>query len=383
MVLMVAINIVPMQNDAMATRGNLNLDGILVLRTERTATAKVVILPISYPARAMENVAGKFSLSLLLDEIYLLSFEREGMVTKQIYFDTAVPVEKIGEQMTFPFKVTLYPVGKDGIYAYAGPVGYVHYDAGLQDFTYETDYTLMPGAPMTRRIQNMMTRMADRGEDGLPLGAGNNHGLPQVAKVEVPAMTAVAVSTAVDIPTVTSVPAQHDAMEPPTVVRLMDLIEAREEQPSEALIAGVAPAPTFSETGEPAERPSAMTPSAEDRMPVAEAPEPVPATAPAAKPVAPATNRPAAPAVVAPKPVAPATTVRGTELPPVPVADARDLPEEEMIVERNRVITVVRITEVTGHVTEYRRVVDRSGMVTYFQDGVSIPEPLYRERTGR
>ena len=56
--------------------------------------------------------------------------------------------------------------------------------------------------------------------------------------------------------------------------------------------------------------------------------------------------------------------------------------EEELIIERLRVITVVRLTERTGHVTEYRRVVDRNGSIVHFRDGLNIPASLYNEWAG-
>jgi hypothetical protein len=80
------------------------------------------------------------------------------MVTKQIYFDTSVPVERHASTMEFPFKVTLNPEGRDGVFAYAGPVGIVRYIAAIDDFGYETDYTLKAGAPMVDRIVQLMGR---------------------------------------------------------------------------------------------------------------------------------------------------------------------------------------------------------------------------------
>jgi len=68
---------------------------------------------------------------------------------------------------------------------------------------------------------------------------------------------------------------------------------------------------------------------------------------------------------------------------PVAPVVVEPLPEEELIVERQRVITVIRITENTGHVTEFRRVADRSGSIVHFRDGIAIPEHSYRAATGR
>jgi hypothetical protein len=56
---------------------------------------------------------------------------------------------------------------------------------------------------------------------------------------------------------------------------------------------------------------------------------------------------------------------------------------EELIVDRQRVTTVVRVIGANGRETEYRRVADGRGSVLYFQDGRSIPAYLYHAGTGR
>jgi hypothetical protein len=55
----------------------------------------------------------------------------------------------------------------------------------------------------------------------------------------------------------------------------------------------------------------------------------------------------------------------------------------DVVVERLRVITVVRLQGATGHITEYRRVADLHGSVMYFEDGRNIPASIYHARTGR
>lgn len=66
-----------------------------------------------------------------------------------------------------------------------------------------------------------------------------------------------------------------------------------------------------------------------------------------------------------------------------PLEEIPVYPEEELIVERLRVITIVRLTERSGHVREYRRVADRNGGVLYFRDGLNIPASIYHQRSGR
>lgn len=296
-------------------RGVLQLDGIIVVRGDRASFARVVVLPTGAPPSVMERLSGRFSLDLALDATYLLSFEGEGMVTKQIYFDTSVPVDLHAATMTFPFKVTLFQEGKDGVYAYAGPVGVVRYDPARKDFGYETDYTLKPGALMTERLRILQERMDDRGEDGLPRDR-----------------------------TTTGYVA--------TVGGYRTALQENEE---------AGPSPAFAKHGR-------YEGDARDR---AGAPRPIGN----ASPVVTASEHAASTAQDHDEVLAAGY---------VPMAGISRTPvEEELLVERNRVITIVRVPGPLAHVYEYRRVVDRAGVVVHFQDGIQIPEHLYRERTGR
>jgi hypothetical protein len=324
-----------------AARGMLHLDGILSIRGERSSSARVIILPTGGVPTAMENVSGQFKLSLPLDGTYLLSFEREGLVTKQVYFDTTVPIERHTEAMSFPFKVTLFPEGKDNIYAYAGPVGIVRYYVAENDFSYITDYTLKEGAPMSKRIMDLQKRMEERGPDGLPLDRG-----------EV-VYTAVRVN-GVDLPTGNAAATSSADM------------EGRE---------GIVPMPSDERSSLHAlnaDPEAGLRGSVERSAPVV--PLDPGGASTSGGPLLASDRKLGAVARAVPP-----TRRRVAE----PVVDRSGLPTEELIVERQRVTTVVRITESTGYITEYRRVVDRHGAVVYFRDGVAVPEQVYRQATGR
>lgn len=321
-------------------RGSLALDGILSIRSAEHRTARVIVLPTGGVPYALEQVAGRFDLTLPLDGTYLLSFERDGLVTKQVYFDTTVPLERRTERMEFPFKVTLNPEGKDGIYAYAGPVGVVYYEASKRDFVHVTDYTLREGAPMAKRIHQLMERMAVRGPDGLPLDRAEVRyravvpGMASGMEQENEAAGATTRSSSMHTDGATSSPVAIDTPweTPPTV-----------------------PTEPTSNLG-PVERAEPW----------------------AGKQLAPS-----------PYPAAHAQHMAGTvqhirmDALPGPPEPVQPPPLEELIVERNRVIRIVRVPEVTGHYTEYRRVADRFGNTIHFRDGTPIPELLFRERTGQ
>jgi hypothetical protein len=242
--------------------------------------------------------------------------------------------------MSFLFQVTLFNTGKDGIYEYAGPVGIVRYYLEDNDFNYETDYSLKPGAPMAKRITQLMERLKVRDADGLPVDR-------TVTQNTATLLTNTGAHDQVLAP-VTSAPVATqemgwksgaEAVEP-------DVLAFSNELPrSTAGVLDRSDAPLAGSTAGQARgvRTVAMS-----------EPEAMPATARVVRPV------------------------RNVE----PVNDI-PLTDEELVVERLRVTTIVRITESTGHRTEYRRVVDRHGAVVYFKDGVQVPEYVYRQNTGR
>lgn len=330
---------------ASAARGTLHLDGILQIRGGAASSARIVVLPTGGMPYAMDNVSGRFKMSLPLDGTYLLSFEREGLVTKQVYFDTSVPLDKFESELSFLFKVTLFSFGKNDVYEYAGPVGFVHYDAGKADFDYETDYTLKPGMPMFKRITTLMAQMEDRGTDGLP----------KAVVVSYRASNAPAGSALVVAPEVPVSSQVERSLPDHAEGALIDIRDGTVgDVPEDDPVREVLPV---------AQSTTAM--HVEDH---ASTGIPVRVVGRAAeKPLEILDNR--------------ARSQRRT--PNEPQVDPLSLPTEELIVERNRVITVVRVPEGTGHVSEYRRVADRHGMVVHFRDGVQIPEQIYREGTGR
>ena len=113
---------------------------------------------------------GHFTMQLELHRSYLLSFEHPGCTTKQLMFNTDVPVGSSGGRgFFFPFQVTLEPASKSGGMEYAGPVGYIRYDMGVHGFAYSTDYRILKDEELEKRVdqaraawmQRKVTSVAD------------------------------------------------------------------------------------------------------------------------------------------------------------------------------------------------------------------------------
>lgn len=83
----------------------------------------------------------RFQLQLDLQQDYVLTFHREGCLSKSVHIDTHVPEQALAAApYQFPFLVTLEPRPKGQAVRYAEPVGQVGFNAEKADFTYRTEY---------------------------------------------------------------------------------------------------------------------------------------------------------------------------------------------------------------------------------------------------
>lgn len=307
----------------------LRIDGIVRVKKVSPASARVIVVPNEGEVRTITEGLSHFTLTLDLQTNYLLSFECDGCVTKQLLFDTHVPAGRAAYE--FPFQVTLEPPPTDAPFAYAGPVGLIRYDAAIADFGYDTDYKIARDDVLTERLEQVRAR-----SEAAPVP--DLEPLPAPPAAAAPAPRAPEGTTAMP-----PAPPKPDVDAP--------------RGPFEEL------APTRSEIA------PLVHPTGEHSTAVA-----VPVHAPAP---APARVPPVPPAPVARKPV------EAIEEEPRPAAALeQDGRTEEVVPEKLRVTTIVRI-RADGHTTEYRRVAQYYGGVVYFKDGMSCTEAVYREGTGR
>lgn len=407
-----------------AAEGRLHLDGLLIVRGDRTASVRVAMTQLGAQSAVMDGLTGRFMLDLDLGETYLLSFERSGMVTKLVIFDTHVPEDQQWRRFEFPFQVTLFHEGWNGIRAYAGPVGFVHYDPSRKDFVHRTDHTAAPGSPQAEVLQALVSRRAlEAPVTPLPAPAemaeliwerhGKRAGL-WVGKAFTRDRRLLAQGQFIDA----GLGERHGEF---TFYHLNGLVEShgRYEQGRK-----VGVWQRFDRAGRPlADR--IYDPGVLDRLagvqagrgsasPARDLMWSAPATAPVGsmadrieapmpRPTdkeVPSQHKPAsAPASSSSAPrMATAVPVPGGcgDGRPIALSDAASAPHhaepemnedgdrwEELIVERLRVVTVVRLKERSGHIAEYRRVANRFGGVFFFKDGLNIPASLYHAATGR
>lgn len=290
------------------------------LRTDGLATEGLRVT-VARDGNVVETLAGNMSrmqLRLDLQWTYVLTFEREGYMTKELLFDTHVPFDGLGHSpFNFPFKVTLEKNPDDATLRYAQPVGYIRYFRDKMDFDYDTDYTMRRDRIVPEEYFTQRALRREVVPDALVVR-------PPMIRREMPSISTVL---------------EHASMDA-DVATLRNYFEEVELD---------APAP--------------------DRAPL---PEAKPVVIVASAPVVEASETPVVIAAPRPKPVV-ASIIRIPAPEPVVLPDGR---AEELQVERNNVTKIIRIT-VDGRTKEYRRIAKRYGGVDFFCDGSACSETIF------
>lgn len=305
------------------TDHGLYLDGRLRVVGEPLEGARLTVYRDDKPMQVLTNDLERIELRLDLQRTYLLSFDHPGCITKQLYFDTRVPVEDLdGAPFTFFFKVTLEQLTAEGsTLRYAGPVGFIRFYPEVGDFDYDRDYRMLR--------DEEVADAAVLDVDALPLEA-KEVVMPEVAQRPVDPAGIEALSAQVMEARMSGeAPPAGEAMpvkrERRMVAAFVDPTLALGELVGKARTRALNAAPTVRVRAGGEGRAVHAHYAAAGSMPVP------------------------------------------TYLPAVQKPDGR---EEEVIVEKLRVTRIVRITT-NGHTTEYRHVTHRYGMNFYFKDGIS------------
>lgn len=138
-----------------AARGLLRADGVVRVKGGDPSTTLITVVPFGAPSYSLPMGTLRFLLLLPLDDLYLVSVSGTGCPTKEVYFDTRVPVDMHAMDFEFPFMVTLEHMAPERMFVYAGPVGFVRYMDPLNDFGYETQYTVRVNESLLLRMAAM------------------------------------------------------------------------------------------------------------------------------------------------------------------------------------------------------------------------------------
>lgn len=393
-----------------AVQGLLHADGLLTVQGAEIADASITVVPANGSAYALNKGTQKFVLELDLNNTYLVIFEHPRCLTKQLYFDTRVPDDYKMDHYNFPFEVVLEVEVQVETKEYVGPVGYIKYMDLVNDFGYETDYTLKIDEKLKEKMTELRTMdigstVSNSGSRAPSVGTPGSTVASSTSATSIsPASTSGISSTATRVGPTSSRPQQVQSSTPPEpIVReegpgaiepiAVKTDEPENVRPSAPLDVPIEQVPVTMDPVEEQEDPAvaeipetpAQHPDPIEEVNPVEVPEPITETIAenAAEPIV-EEERPASRVGSAEKsspgprlPTSRASTVKYDV--PDPAQFGR---QEELIVEDNKVTTIVRIVNELGYKVEYRRIAHKFGPVFYFKDEQSIPEHMYYDDTG-
>lgn len=330
-----------------SAQGRFEIKGRLKVEGGSLDGCRLVMYKDGSKHRTLSSDLNRFSLELELGSEYVLSFEKNGFVTKKLLFNTKVPAAQAQGRFTpFEFVVSLFKQ-YDGVntVVFNQPVGRIRFDDRIADFDYDTDYTKSIQSALAAAEAEVKVKQEEEASAAKNSEKQQERAGKEKAKAEA-----------------------REAKEAEAKAREVAKAREREEEvrrQAEAEKLAQAPAPP---APKPVERPKPK-------------PEPRPKPQPKhfATPMEGTDQRMASnPRMVTEKsPVEPAQAHVGHEprpkFEPTPVTQVR---HQDVIVEPNQVITVVRFEE--GEVTtEYRKVIRKYSGTYYFKDGQSCSRIIY------
>lgn len=397
-------------------QGKLTVSGKLRVDGGSLDGSRMVVYKDGEKQRTITDLK-KFSLDLELGGNYILSFEKEGFVTKKLSFNTNVPAgQEATPFMPFTFVVSLFKQ-YDGvnIVVFNQPVGMIRYDGTQEEFDYDTDYT----KSIQSALEEAQAVVEKKQQEEAALAAGNAKQQEKEAKERARQEAQAAKEAQEKALQEARAKAEQEKARQETLAK-----EAQAKAEQEARAAkdveekAVQEARAAKEAAEKAKEEARALRAAEDeavrkaamakkaalkpappppRRDARPAPMPTPVAVqrpmPAPRPIPPADPGPA----VAADPVsgsdarlayAPHT---GQESSPVRPAEVRAMREprpkfepppmspvrtKDVLVEPNQVVTVVRV-EAGDLANEYRKVVRKYSGTYYFKDGNSCSQTTW------
>ncbi len=337
-------------------QGKFTINGRLKVEGGDLGGARAVVYKNGEKERTITSNLSKFSIDLDLDANYLISFEKDGYVAKKLAFNTKVPAEtRAGGFTPFDYAVSLFKQYDDiNIVVFNQPVGVIRYEPGLADFDYDTDYT--------KSIQSQLQKVLAEVDKRQKEEAKNSAGEARQRAAEEKARAKAEAEERARVEAANKEEERRNAEEARQA--------SEKAPPPPPILPDPAPEPLAEAKPEPTPRPRpgsvrrSLTPAMlnedeEGRRVIS------PVMGEEASRVAPALAHPA-----------------GEERPEEHVYEAEVFRNEQLIIEPNKVMTVVEL-ECEGHKNEYRKVIHKWGDTFYFKNGKPCSAQIYeREAMG-
>lgn len=357
-------------------QGKFTINGRVKVDGGSVDGTRVVVYKDGEKQRTVTNNLSKFSLDLDLNSSYVLSFEKDGFVTKKLSFDTHAPAEAAANGFTpFEFAVSLFKQYDDvNTVVFNQPVGMIRYSHELDDFDFDTDYTKSIQSALAEAQAEVEKKQA--AEKDKEAAAAKQKEEDEKNKAKAAAAEAqrkkdeeAAAKKAEQDRATAAKKAEADSLAAAKKAE-QDRIAAEKKKAEEERLAQA------KAKQQPKPKPPAPEPPPVAKAPPAEKPKPKPA----------------------PKPLPPAPVHRNTTTaqvhegsdtrrtaPVVAMSEARPKFEEtkaevvrheELIVEPNQVVMVVKVEQGEKR-DEYRKVTRKYSGTFYFKNGESCTQRTY------
>lgn len=349
---------------ALAQR-NFTIMGRLKVEGGGLENTRMVIYKNGEKELTVNSGLGKFSVDLDFNTSYVLSFEKDGFVTKKLVFETKAPAEAVANGFApFEFAVSLFKQYDDvNIVMFNQPVGIIRYEPDVDDFNYDTDYT----KSIQSQLQEVMEQVVEKQKEEEERNKALEKEAAEAAKAKARADAEAARQSAA----LAKQEEERKAAEARKIEEDRKTAEARKVEDDRR----IAPSKR-----EPAPPKKSQVPVLANK----EEPKPPP-------PARPVRNTLSAQVVEGSDGRRSIVPVAGEETSPVhtavvsaqeearPEAEEHTLEvvrEEELIVEANKVVTLIRLDQ-AGLITEFKRIAHKWGGVFYFKNGDSCTKEVY------
>ncbi len=390
-----AIAVLALAATSFAQEGRFTINGRVKIDGGSIDGTKVVVYRNGVKDRVVNNNLSKFALDLDLNQNYVLSFEKDGFVTKKLSFDTHAPAEAIANGFTpFEFAVSMFKQYDDvNMVVFNQPVGMIRFEPTVDDFDYDTDYTKSIQSQLQKTMEEVAQKQKEEAENADAEAKRKADEEKNKAKADAEAQRQAAEQAKLQAKQQKEQEAAAKAAEVEKQKAALAAKKAEEERlAEEARKAKEVAKPKPGPKPEPKPKPDPPAPVAKETpkpkpAPAIKAEVPKPKPAPrvvqanysGAKPHEGDDDRKGLRANTAQEesPVRSAQAVMKEEQRPevVPVV-ADKVRKEELIVEANQVVTRIEL-QTDAQKSEYRKVVRKYGGTFYFKNGQPCSQLIY------
>ncbi|MBL7954700.1 MAG: hypothetical protein JNJ91_06650 [Flavobacteriales bacterium] len=364
---------------AAQAQGRFTVNGRMKIEGGDLSNTRAVVYKNGAKERTLTKDLNKFSLDLEIGHSYVISFEKDGYVSKKISFNTNAPAEAAANGFTpFDFAVSLFKQYDDiNIVVFNQPVGMIRYDDKTGDFDYDTDYT----KSIQSQLQHVLAQVEQKQAQEEKAEKEGAERAAEEAKAKAKADAEAQKQAAAKAKAEAEAKKQADAKAKADAEAAKRAADEQAKAAEEAARRTPPPAPKPEKQVEvKAEKPQPAPKPVEKRSP----PPPAPArTVTASKATTGEDQRRTITPVVeeeASRMAKARTNVQEERRPEEEVVEAQVEMEQQTLVEPSRVTTVVTVKK-GDTVDEYRKVIHKWGGLFYFKNGETCTQEAFQRGT--